>query len=241
LEVTVTANEALFVREPGGRPSARILLLQDDLSLGRQICASLYEVGHETTWLRDAHAAAESRPLPGYGLLILDLMLPGTSGLDFLRRYRGVSDVPILAISARRDANHKVRALRLGADDCVTKPFWVQELVARAQALLRRPRLKRDETLETGGLTVDLEARRARVAGAAVDLTRVEFDLLVALIRRAGTAVTRRWLVDHVLDAERRGGERTLDVHLLRLRRKLGEEGRRIATVYGQGYRLEGP
>ena len=236
----MTATEARLVREPVRRPSARILLLQDDVSLGREICASLHEVGHETTWLRDAHAA-EAPPLPGYGLLILDLMLAGASGLDLLRRYRGASDVPILAISARRDANHKVRALRLGADDCVTKPFWVQELVARAQALLRRPRLKRDETLETGGLSVDLEARRARVAGAAVDLTRVEFDLLVALIRRAGTPVTRRWLVDHVLDAERCGSERTLDVHLLRLRRKLGEEGRRIATVYGQGYRLEAP
>jgi DNA-binding response OmpR family regulator len=216
----------------------RILLVEDDEKLGRQIQDFLNGEGHETTWIRSGSEALDISPT-GYGLLILDLMLPGAHGLDVLKQLRSHSDLPVLILSARNETIDKVRALGFGADDYVTKPFWPEELLARVRARLRRPGLQRSDTIELGGLSIDLAARRALVAGSVVDLTRVEFDLLAALARRPGAAISRAWLVENVLDPEREGGERTLDVHVSRLRRKLGPCGRWIATVWGVGYRLE--
>jgi two-component system response regulator MtrA len=192
------------------------------------------------TWIRNGREALDASP-SGYGLLILDLMLPGAHGLDVLKKLRSHSDLPVLILSARNETIDKVRALGFGADDYVTKPFWPEELLARIRARLRRPALQRSDTIELGVLTVDLAARRALVSGSPVELTRVEFDLLAALARRPGAAITRAWLVENVLDPDREGGERTLDVHVSRLRRKLGPCGRWISTVWGVGYRLEAP
>ncbi len=216
----------------------RLLLIEDDPQLGAQISECLGRAGFVPTWW------TEGRPLPPgeaslYGLIILDLMLPGTYGLDLLRQLREGSDVPVLVLSARNDTADKVRALKLGADDYMTKPFWPEELVERVRARLRRPVLQRQSLVEVGGLRVDLESREVRVQGHPVELTRVEFDLLAALARRRGASVTRQWLVENVLDPEREGTERTLDVHVSRLRRKLGP-GKLIETVWGIGYRLGG-
>ncbi len=145
----------------------------------------------------------------------------------------------VLVLSAKTDTAVKVRALELGADDYLTKPFWPEELVARVQARLRRPTAQRDGRLELGPLTLDLQARRVLLHGEPVELTRVEFELLRALARRPGAAVQRAWLVEHVLDPEREGGERTLDVHISRLRKKLARLPDAITTVWGVGYRLE--
>ena len=147
--------------------------------------------------------------------------------------------MPVLVLSARNEAASKVRALELGADDYMTKPFWPEELVARVGARLRRPALARGGPVRAGPLSVDLEARRVEVDGAPVDLTRAEFDLLAALARRPGAAVSRDWLLEHVLDPDRSATVRTLDVHFSRIRRKLGGAADRIATVWGVGYRLE--
>jgi two-component system response regulator MtrA len=144
-----------------------------------------------------------------------------------------------MVLSAKADTSLKVRALELGADDYVTKPFWPEELVARVQARLRRPTAQPAGRIEVGALALDLEARRATLAGAALELTRVEFELLHALARRPGVAVQRTWLVEHVLDPDKEGGERTLDVHVSRLRKKLAAWPACIATVWGVGYRLE--
>ncbi|MFE8598592.1 response regulator transcription factor [Archangium violaceum] len=214
----------------------RILLIEDDPQLGAQIADFLGRAGFEPTWWTGG------RPLqPGessaYGLIILDLMLPGTYGLDILRQLREGSDVPVLILSARNDTADKVRALKLGADDYMTKPFWPEELVERVRARLRRPVMQRQSLLEFGTLQVDLQSREVRVEGKPVELTRVEFDLLAALAKRPGAAVTRQWLVENVLDPEREGSERTLDVHVSRLRRKLGP-GKHVETVWGIGYRL---
>ncbi|OJH35086.1 response regulator transcription factor [Cystobacter ferrugineus] len=215
----------------------RLLLIEDDPQLGAQISGCLERAGFEPTWW------TVGRPLPPseastYRLVILDLMLPGTYGLDILRELReGSSDVPVLVLSARNDTADKVRALKLGADDYMTKPFWPEELVERVRARLRRPMLQRQSLVEAGSLQVDLDSREVRVLGKPVELTRVEFDLLAALARRRGASVTRQWLAEHVLDPEREGTERTLDVHVSRLRRKLGP-GKHIETVWGIGYRL---
>lgn len=218
--------------------TSKILLVEDDPELGKQILDSLKAEGFELLWLRDGNAAMQVDPQV-FELIILDLMLPGTYGLDILKNIRDTSDVPVLILSARNETSDKVRALELGADDFVTKPFWPEELLARLHARLRRPTLQRNGRIELGGLVIDTSGRQVTIDGAAVELTRVEFDLLASLAKRSGAAVSRTWLVDHVLDPDREGGVRTLDVHMSRLRKKLGDYGKIVTTVWGVGYRLE--
>ena len=218
----------------------QVLIVEDDVRLGRQIVETLERAGYGTVWLQDGAEALTVAPRP-FSLMILDLMLPGAHGLDVLKQLRRESDLPVLVLSARNDSTDKVRALQLGADDYVTKPFWPDELLARVEARLRRPVLQRSGVIEAGALTIDIEARAVAVQGKPVDLTRVEFDVLAALARRPGAAIPRGWLVDNVLDPDREGTERTLDVHVSRLRKKLGACSRCVATVWGVGYRLETP
>ncbi len=218
---------------------ARILVIEDDDQLGTQIVGHLSDAGFEVEWLRDGDAA-RAVSVSEFALVVLDLMLPGTYGMDLLKRFRAHSDVPVLILSARDDTADKVRALKLGADDYMTKPFWPSELVARVQARLRRPDMRAaGGSLRVGALAIDVAQRAVEIDGAsAPELTRVEFDILAALARRPGAAWTRRGLVEAVLDPERQGSERTLDVHVSRLRKKLGPAGGQLQTVWGIGYRL---
>jgi len=185
-----------------GSVSERVLLVEDDESLGRQIVGHLEGDGFTVDWIKDGDTALAADPAP-YSLVILDLMLPGAYGLDVLKRLREDHDVPVLILSARNETADKVRSLQLGADDYVTKPFWPE--------------------------------RRVEVEGETVELTRAEFEILSALARRAGSAVARAWLLDALQD----GTERTLDVHVSRLRKKLGPAGGLIKTVWNIGYRLD--
>jgi len=212
------------------------MVIEDDAKLGAQVVEHLRRAGYETTWSRDGNAIVAGER-PEAALVILDLMLPGAHGFDVLKALRASSEVPVLVLSARVDTHDKVRALALGADDYMTKPFWPDELIERVRARLRRPVLWRGDALEVGALRIDLATREVSIEGRAVELTRVEFDLLAALARRPGAAVTRQWLADHVLDPERDGTERSLDAHMSRLRKKLGA-GALIKTVWGIGYRL---
>lgn len=193
--------------------------------------------GFAPQWLRDGDEARRIDP-DAYALIILDLMLPGTYGLDLLKRYRERSDVPVLILSARNDTHDKVRGLKLGADDYITKPFWPEELIARVLARLRRPDLRRGDILRVGGLDLDIAGRRAQLKGEDLALTPVEYALLYALMKRPDAAISRASLLDQALDPDRQGTERTLDVHVSRLRKKLQAEGWRIQTVWGIGYRL---
>ena len=193
--------------------------------------------GFAPQWLRDGDEARKVDP-DEYALIILDLMLPGTYGLDLLKCYRQSSDVPVLILSARNDTHDKVRGFKLGADDYITKPFWPEELLARVLARLRRPDLRRGEALRVGSLSLDVSGRRVQLDGQDLALTPVEYALLYALMRRSDAAISRASLMDQALDPDRRGTERTLDVHVSRLRKKLGSEGWRVQTVWGIGYRL---
>ena len=213
-----------------------IRLIEDDAELGAQISAHLRGAGFAVTWWREGRKLT-SLEVPAVALVVLDLMVPGRYGLDMLKDLRAWSHVPVMILSARADTADKVRALSLGADDYMTKPFWPEELRERVRARLRRPTLGKKDQLEIGALSIDLAAREVRVGGALVELTRVELAFLAALAERPGEAMTRKALAARALDPERDGTERTLDVHVSRLRKKLGTAVA-IETVWGIGYRL---
>jgi DNA-binding response OmpR family regulator len=213
-----------------------ILLIEDDEALGRQVHAQMKEYGFAVVWWKSGRSPDED-DLSEVVLIILDLMLPGVAGLDILKQVRAISDVPVLVLSARQDSGDKARALKLGADDYVSKPFWPEELVERVNARLRRPVLKRSSDLRVGALLIQGPERAASYAGRHLNLTRAELDLLAELAKRPGQPVSRQWLLSHVLDPEREATERTLDVHVSRLRKKLGDADL-IETVWGIGYRL---
>jgi two-component system response regulator MtrA len=212
----------------------RILLVEDDEKLGAQIVEHLEGEGFVVRWIKNGDEARRV-DLDVLSLVVLDLMLPGTYGMDLLKLYRDRSDVPVLILSARNETADKVRGLKLGADDYVTKPFWPEELVARVTARLRRPILSRGDVLTVGPFQIDTGARTAELDGERLDLTPSEYDILATLARRPDNAITRTALVEAALDL---GSERTLDVHVSRLRKKLGDSGKHIQTVWGIGYRL---
>ena len=214
----------------------RVLLVEDDEELGAQITSRLAGAGFEPTWWKVGRDLGRDA-LPEVELVILDLMLPGTYGMEMLKQLRQHSVVPVLVLSARNDTADKVRALQLGADDYLTKPFWPEELLERVKARLRRPGMARSGVIEAGPLRIDVERREASVGGAPLEPTRIELEILIALAERPGAAITRRALVERVLDPHRDGNERTLDVHVSRLRKKLGDPAL-IETVWGIGYRL---
>ena len=216
--------------------SRRVLLVEDDNELGGQIVHRLRDNGFEAVWWREGRRVALD-DVRGFDLIIVDLMLPGVYGMDMLKDVRACSEVPVLVLSARDATADKVRALKLGADDYMTKPFWPEELIERVRARLRRPTLERRELVEVGELRIDLARREVSVRGTRVEVTRVEFGFLAALAERPGEAATRQWLAERALDPDRDGNERTLDVHVSRLRKKLGP-GTFVETVWGIGYRL---
>jgi two-component system response regulator MtrA len=165
-------------------------------------------------------------------LVILDL-----GSLSLLGELREISEVPVIVLSPRGDTSEKIRAFQLGADDFLTKPLTPEELLAHVQTRLRRQTLVRPSRCDLGDLQIDLEHRSAELRGAHLDLTRVEFDLLAMLSERPGKVLPRKAIATRVLPPDRDGGERTLDVHVSRLRKKLGTP-EMIETTWGVGYRL---
>ncbi len=221
--------------------SGTIVVVEDDPNIADLVELYLRREGFRVLQATDAGRAQEMVGRERPRLVVLDLGLPGQQdGFDVCRRLQDNGAVPVLILTARDSEIDRVLGLELGADDYVTKPFSPRELVARVKAILRRvdspPRDEPDVTV-VGGVEVDVGRREARVDGRAVPLAAREFDLLAHLAHNAGLALTRAQLLDGVWGPGWYGDERTVDVHVRQLRKKLGDQ-LPLATVWGVGYRL---
>ncbi|HSF04526.1 MAG TPA: response regulator transcription factor [Methylomirabilota bacterium] len=222
-----------------------VLVVEDETDIRNLVVFHLAREGYRCrTAATGTQALQEVRGhLPD--LIVLDLMLPEMDGLEVCRRVRAdpvSAAVPIIMLTAKADEVDRVVGLEMGADDYLVKPFSPKELVARVRAVLRRARVSvPTPTLRAGALVLDTGRHAVAVEGTSVVLTPKEFDLLQALMEAAGRVLSREYLLDHVWGYARADEieSRTVDVHVRRLRAKLGDEGRRIATVKGVGYRLE--
>jgi DNA-binding response OmpR family regulator len=222
----------------------RVLLVEDDDRVARALASALRGRGFHVV---RASTGAEALAPHEVDLVLLDLGLPDMDGVDVCRRLRRASGVPVIAVTARGEEPERVRGLRSGADDYVVKPFGLEELLARIEAVLRRAygtaapaaRTTGAAVVEVADLRLDADRRTVTVAGEPVALTRKEFDVLAVLAREPGTVVPRERLVEEVWQTTWAGTSRSLDVHVATLRRKLGRPAL-VETVRGVGYRLGG-
>ncbi|MEV6912230.1 response regulator transcription factor [Amycolatopsis sp. NPDC051071] len=218
--------------------AVRVLLVEDDAGVADALAEALQTRGHTVSHaVRGCDALHRHRAAD---VILLDLGLPDMDGLDVLRKVRQVSLVPVLILTARGDERSVVRGLRLGADDYLTKPVRLAELLARMDAVVRRAALSaapQDDVVRVEDVEIDLGARRVLVGGADIGLTTKEFAVLAVLAARPGTAVSRQQLMDEVWGDAYLAVSRSLDVHLTQLRAKLDRPGV-LTTIRGFGYRL---
>jgi two-component system, OmpR family, KDP operon response regulator KdpE len=223
---------------------ALLLLIEDDVNIRSALTRALTLRGHAVASERDGMRGLQRVLDEPPDLVVLDLGLPDVDGIQLLRMLRPVSAVPVIVATARDDDTMTVAALDAGADDYIVKPFSAEALDARIRAVLRRytgPKGGNEHVLEVGELVIDLRARTAMLAGVALDLRPREFDLLAYLAARPGEVVTKRSLLVEVWQSPYGGADKTVDVHLSWLRRKLGEtaaEPRLLHTVRGVGVKL---
>ncbi len=217
----------------------RILIVDDEVHLRTLVRPYLEADGYEVLEAGDGPSALTSIERDNIDLAIVDVMLPGFDGIELVKRVRETNDLPIILLTARREEGDRIAGLRLGADDYVTKPFSVPELVARVGANLRRKITSEatEEPLVIGDIEIEVGARVVSVKGREVELTRREFDLLVALVRRPNRVISRTELLNAAWPSTYYV-EKTVDVHLAGLRKKLGD-ALRVSSVRGVGYRLE--
>ena len=229
--------------------AASILLVEDATDLAQVILRELEAAGYHALHAADGLAALDLHTREQPELVILDWMLPRLDGLEVLRRIRQSAPTPVLMLTARSEETDRVLGLEVGADDYLTKPFSMRELMARVRAMLRRAELIRQtvredrqgdggETLVRGALRLDTVAHQATLTGQPLDLSPTEFALLHLLLRSPGRAFSRAYLLETVWREAYIGGDRSVDNVVLRLRKKLGPLGDEIETVWGIGYRL---
>lgn len=215
----------------------KVLLVEDDEMLGEGLQRALSREKMDVNWLRDGESAAADICNPVYDTVILDLGLPKLNGIQVLRHARERDcDVPVLILSAQNETGDRVRALDSGADDYLTKPFELSELMARLRALYRRSHGKSDDTVRYRDIEINLGSRTASRAGQYVELSRREYVLLLELLTNAGRILSKKQLEEKVYGANGDVGSNTIEVYIHHLRKKFGNDT--ITTVRGMGYLL---
>jgi two-component system response regulator RegX3 len=224
---------------------ARILLADDEPAVREAVAFALRREGFEVESVADGEAALATARAQRFDLVILDVIMPGMSGTDVCRMLRAGSDIPVLLLSAKEGELDRVVGLELGADDYVTKPFSMAELVSRVRSILRRRELDRESSsttaLQIGGVTVDPARHLVEADGEPVHLTPSEFSVLTMLAEEPERVFTRRQIMERLWQSPYVGDERACDVHVAKLRRKLERDPskpERIVTVRGLGYKL---
>jgi len=222
---------------------SQILVVEDDEDAAQVVRAYLTREGYEVTVVHDGAAGLQVARQTAPALIVLDWMLPGLGGPEFITALRREQRTPVIMLTARSEESDRIVGLELGADDYVVKPFSPRELVARVRAVLRRSRtseFEAGEAVEHRGLRVDPLQRRATFAGRGVDITTLEFDLLYALVRAPGRVFSRNELIDRVWGPDFAGVDRVVDVHVSNLRQKLATVGADtlLVTVRGVGYKV---
>jgi two-component system OmpR family response regulator/two-component system copper resistance phosphate regulon response regulator CusR len=219
----------------------QVAIIEDDPVIGRAVSTAIREAGHECTWIPDGAAAVETDAILASDLVVLDLMLPKVGGLDVLRaaRSRGVR-TPVIVLTARGSVPDKLEGFQAGADDYLVKPFEMDELLARIEAVHRRTSDRPAMHLEVGPLHLNLANQRLTLSGRGIDLTPTEFSILELLMRYHGQVVTRKMLCEHVWGFDWNGPTNVIEVHINRLRGKIDKQRRQsfIRTVRGRGYAL---
>ena len=224
--------------------SGKILLVEDEHSIAEPVIYNLKQEGFSVTHVDEGPIALEIFSEEVFDLIILDLMLPEISGLDICRSIRKESDVPIIMVTAKDSEADRVSGLELGADDYVTKPFSVRELMSRVRAVLRRTTTKtnkNDKSIKSGNIEINLSKYEAKVDDKNIDLTPSEFELLYAFCENEGNLMSREQIFDEIWGYSFIGNTKTLDVHIQRIREKIEKDPRepkRLITVRGVGYKL---
>jgi len=221
----------------------KILVVEDDSTVGQYVSRGLQEAGHQTDLVADGAAGLHFATTGAYDLVVLDLRLPVLTGVEALRALREQGNsVPVLVLTAQDTVEFKVQALRLGADDYVTKPFSLDELLARVEALGRRPKALTAPVLRVADLTVDTGSREVRRAGKPIELTPKEYAVLEYLIRHQGRVMSRTLITEYAWNYHFDPGTNIVDVVINRLRKKIdsGREPKLVHTVRGVGYMVKG-
>lgn len=223
--------------------SSRVLVVDDEVALAQIIASYFKKDGFEVLTSHDGLDAVEVARKFQPDFIVLDLMLPGLDGVEVCKEIRKFSDAYVIMLTARNEETDKVVGLAVGADDYMVKPFSTKELIARAHAMLRRPRLAKvdlaTESINIGALVVNADTRSVQINGRLVELTRTEFDLLLVMARRPKVAFSRRQLIDSVWDESWYGDDHVVDVHVGHLRKKMDDlEPLKsyVHTVRGVGY-----
>lgn len=215
----------------------RILVVEDEMAISNLIAVNLRKAGYVCECVFDGMAAADALEAARYDLVLLDVMLPKVDGYE-LMNYIAPMEIPVIFLTAKAAVADRVKGLRLGADDYLTKPFEIIELLARVESVLRRYH-KTETTITEGDLVIDTASRTVRRGEETINLTKKEFELLLLFVRNKNIALYRETIYERIWGGDYMGDSRTVDLHVQRMRKKVGWEDR-IVPVYKVGYRLEG-